>query len=153
MIMMFEKTTSSIITLIYWLFATGCSAENHWHFAKRNLDTITKIYERNVYPVNLEFLANGSKSVPPGLFNANAKGRITPIGNFTGFEASTEYFFALAPIPTPPSYQAMDKIQITHFSSACPEVASSVAYFHVTVQHPGAPDDGKYITSLKQVCP
>lgn len=129
-----------------------CSAQYRVQdFAKRNLDTVTKIYAQNVYPVNLGIIANGSAAVPPGLFSANAKGRITPVGNFTGFDDSTEYFFGLAPIPTAPDYAAWSSIKITHFSSACPEVASSVVYFRLTVHHPGAPDDGKYITTLKQV--
>lgn len=146
------KAIASIFVVTPLLTIVQGSAQYHVQdFAKRNLDTITKIYAQNVYPVNLGILANGSAAIPPGLFSANAKGRITPVGNFTGFDDSTEYFFGLSPIPTAPDYRAWSSIKITHFLSACPEVASSVVYFRLTVHHPGAPDDGKYITTLKQV--
>ncbi|KAG7001359.1 hypothetical protein G7Y79_00032g067120 [Physcia stellaris] len=98
-------------------------------FQQRNLNTITALYNRTVYPTNLEFIANGSSSVPKGLFNANVSGRITPIGNFTGFQDSVEYFFALAPIPQSPLYHGFSKAQIVEFSSECPDVAASVVYF------------------------
>lgn len=120
-------------------------------FQQRNLNTITAIYKRNVYPTSLAFAQNGTASVPPGLFNENAQGRITPLGNFTGFNDSTEYFFALAPIPRAPTYAGFSKIQIISFQSECPNVASSVVYITSSVIHPGAPDDGKFISILKQV--
>ena len=121
-------------------------------FQQRNLNTITSIYMRNLYPTNLEFALNGSASVPPGLFNANATGRITPLGNFTGFKDSTEYFFALSPIPQPPNYVGFSKIQIVSFQSACPEVAASVVYITASIINPGKPGNGKFIATLKQVC-
>ena len=121
------------------------------HFTERNLDTITKIYNRTTYPTLLEFVARGPESVPPGLFNANAKGRITPVGNFTGFEDSTEYFFGLSQIPVAPNYVTFLSTEITHFTSGCPEIAASVVYIHTGVYHPGSPDDGKPVTTLKQV--
>ena len=121
-------------------------------FQQRNLNTITALYNRTVYPTNLEFIANGSSSVPKGLFNANVSGRITPIGNFTGFQDSVEYFFALAPIPQPPLYYGFSKIQIVEFSSQCPGVAASVVYFTESVFNPGAANDGQKIATLKQVC-
>jgi len=120
-------------------------------FQQRNLDTITKIYERNKYPTNLEFITNGSRSVPAGLFNENAAGRITPLGNFTGFQESTEYFFALSPVPLPPTYGGFSKIQIVEFQSQCANVASSVVYITMSVINPGAPNDGQLISTLKQV--
>lgn len=121
-------------------------------YQQRNLDTITKIYERNVYPTNLQFITNGSSSVPAGLFSENATGRITPLGNFTGFQESTEYFFALSPVPQPPTYGGFSKIQIVEFQSQCANVASSVVYITESVIHPGAPNDGQLISTLKQAC-
>ncbi|KAL8823395.1 MAG: hypothetical protein Q9191_005897 [Dirinaria sp. TL-2023a] len=120
-------------------------------FQQRNLNTITNIYKRNLYPTNLEFVTNGTASVPPGLFNEKATGRITPLGNFTGFNDSTEYFFALSPVPQPPTYVGFSKIQIVSFQSECPNVASSVVYITGSVFHPGSPDDGKFVSTLKQI--
>lgn len=120
-------------------------------FQQRNLDTITKIYNRNLYPTNLQFIANGSQPVLTGLFNENATGRISPLGNFTGFAESTEYFFALAPIPRPPNYIALTKAQIVSFQSQCANVASSVVYFTSTVVNPNATNNGAFFSALKQV--
>jgi hypothetical protein len=133
-------------------FGEGGADRRRISFQQRNLDTITKIYERNAYPTNLQFITNGSSSVPAGLFNENAAGRITPLGNFTGFKESTEYFFALSPVPLPPTYGAFSKIQIVEFQSQCPNVASSVVYITMSVIHPGAPNDGQLISTLKQAC-
>ena len=134
--------------------SSGVAATHYNHtksFQQRNLNTITSIYSRNLYPTNLEFALNGSASVPPGLFNANATGRITPLGNFTGFKDSTEYFFALSPLPTAPNYVGFTKIQIVSFQSACPEVAASVVYITASVIDPGGPRDGQFVANLKQV--
>lgn len=120
-------------------------------YQQRNLDTITKIYQRNVYPTNLEFIANGPSSVPAGLFNQEATGRITPLGNFTGFNDSTEYFFALSPVPQAPTFYGFSKIQIVEFQSQCPGVASSVVYLTMSVFNPGAANNGQVIGTLKQV--
>jgi hypothetical protein len=96
---------------------------------KRNLDTITKIYNLTVFPNQLPILEQGAAGVPAGLFNENATGRVDPVGNFTGFEDSIEYFFALAPVPTTNAAGAgISSIQITEFSSACPNIAASVVY-------------------------
>ena len=74
------STTRTILAVL--LLSLGCSAKLTG-YKKRNYDTINKIYARTVYPNNLPFIANGSASVPPGLFNPNATGRITPVGNFS----------------------------------------------------------------------
>lgn len=143
------------VTMRLWILFTltlTCTARMHG-YVKRNFDTISAIYNRTVYPTNLEFITNGSASVPKGLFNENATGRITPVGNFTGFEDSTEYFFALAPIPLPPSYTAFTKAQVVEFTSGCPEVATSVVYFTTSVVNANSSDNGKYVTTLKQVSP
>ncbi|KAL8688440.1 MAG: hypothetical protein Q9218_005651 [Villophora microphyllina] len=142
-------TISSSISVLV-LVAASCSAHLAG-FQKRNFDTITSIYARTVYPTNLHFIANGSASVPPGLFNENASGRITPVGNFTGFDDSTEYFFGLSPIPTPPAYNVFSKAQVVSFSSACPTVAASVVYFTNSVFNPNATNNGQYLTTLVQV--
>ena len=120
-------------------------------FQQRNLDTITKIYKRTVYPTNLDFLANGPASVPQGLFNENATGRITPLGNFTGFNDSTEYFFALAPVASPPSYVGFADARVVSFQSQCASFASSIVYFTGRVFHPNASNDGEFVSTLKQV--
>ena len=120
-------------------------------YQKRNLDTVSKIYNLTVYPNNLAFIAKGSASVPPGLFAANATGRITPVGNFSGFDDSTEYFFALAPVPLPPAYGAFTKAEVVEFTSGCPNIAASTVYFTTSVVNPNSTDNGKYLTTLKQV--
>ncbi|KAJ8072316.1 hypothetical protein PM082_015875 [Marasmius tenuissimus] len=99
-------------------------------YATRNLNTIKSIYNLTVYPHNVPIIQKGGSAVPPGLFNANATGRITPLGNFTGFEDSIEYFFGLAPVPSSPADAAIYEADIVEFSSGCPEVASSVVYLH-----------------------
>lgn len=101
---------SIIVALCLAFTSTTLAYDKDDHsYQKRNFDTVSKIYNLTVYPSNLAFIANGSASVPSGLFAANATGRITPVGNFSGFDDSTEYFFALAPIPLPPVYGAFTK--------------------------------------------
>jgi hypothetical protein len=74
------------------------------------------------------------------------------VGNFTGFDDSIEYFFALAPVPSANSAStAITSIQITEFSSACPDVAASVVYLFCNVYAPGTADDGKALAPLKEV--
>ena len=155
---------SSLPLLVLCSSFVACLPSEHSHdsraaskqkpisFQQRNLNTITALYNRTVYPTNLEFIVNGSSSVPKGLFNANVSGRITPLGNFTGFQDSVEYFFALAPVPQSPLYYGFSKIQIVEFSSQCPGVAASVVYFTESVINPGAANDGQKIANLKQVC-
>lgn len=68
-----------------------------------------------------------------------------------GFDDSTEYFFALAPIPRPPLYGVFSDVRVVEFTSGCPSVASSVVYFRTTVLNPNATNHGQYLTTLKQV--
>ncbi|KAL8790202.1 MAG: hypothetical protein Q9213_000733 [Squamulea squamosa] len=138
-------------TILALLLLTLSSSAELTGYKKRNFETISKIYDRTQYPNNLAFIANGSASVPPGLFNEKAQGRITPVGNFSGFDDSTEYFFALAPIPLPPLYGVFSDVRVVEFTSGCPSVASSVVYFRTTVSNPNATNNGQYLTTLKQV--
>ena len=122
------------------------------NFQDRNLNTITKIYNTSVYPNNQAFIVNGSKALPPGLFNENASGRITPIGNFTGFEDSVEYFFGLTPPPQAPVWDTWTSAKIVSYTSGCPEVASSVVYGTTTGVNPDVPETyGQHISTVKQV--
>ena len=89
--------------------------------------------------------------MPPGLFAQNASGRVSPLGNFTGFEDSVEYFFALALVPSAPSFAVWTSAKIVSFASGCAEVASSVVYLETRVYKPGTPDHNKYLSTLKQV--
>ena len=139
------------LLLTFCLAVVSATKTHVKDYQKRNFDTISKIYNLTVYPNNLAFIANGSASVPPGLFAANATGRITPVGNFSGFDDSTEYFFALAPIPLPPTYGAFSKAQVVEFTSGCPNIAASTVYFTNAVFNPNSTDNGKYLTTLKQV--
>lgn len=139
------------------LAATGWARSSHsprlLDYQQRNLNTIQSIYNRTVYPNNLLFLQYGSTSVPGGLFNENAAGRITPMGNFTGFQESVEYFFALTPPPAPPTYATWTSAKIVSFTSGCPEIASSVVYGSTEGVNPNVSTYGKYVTTLKQVRP
>ncbi|KAL0060193.1 hypothetical protein AAF712_013040 [Marasmius tenuissimus] len=122
-------------------------------YANRNLNTIKSIYNLTVYPHNVPIIQKGGSAVPPGLFNANATGRITPLGNFTGFEDSIEYFFGLAPVPRSPAGAAIFEADIVEFSSGCPDVASSVVYLHTTQVNPetGERVPGAKDAPLKQI--
>ncbi|CZT08590.1 uncharacterized protein RAG0_13595 [Rhynchosporium agropyri] len=88
----------------------------------RNLKTISLIYKFTVFP-----------------------------RNFTGFEESIEYFFALALTPNPPSYSVFTDAEVVSFSSGCPEVAASVAYLETRVLNYNSTENGKYLSTLKQV--
>jgi hypothetical protein len=100
---------------------------------------------------NVPIQAHGSTAVPPGLFNESATGRITPLGNFTGFVDSIEYFFGLAPTPEPPTYDVISAADVVEFTSGCAEVAASVVYLTTSAHNPGAPTHGQFRTKLKQV--
>ncbi|MCJ1281317.1 hypothetical protein MMC26_000636 [Xylographa opegraphella] len=124
----------------------------HLNVQDRNLNTIQKIYNMSTYPNNQAFIANGSSAIPSGLFNENASGRITPIGNFTGFEDSVEYFFGLTPPPQAPVWDTWTSAKIVSYTSGCPEVASSVVYGTTTGVNPDVPETyGKYISTIKQI--
>src|ERR1700709_1172678 len=60
----------------------------------RNLQTIKDIYDLTVFPNNVPISASDGKTTPPGLFSPFARGRVDPLGNFSGFTESVEYFFA-----------------------------------------------------------
>ncbi|KAG9242310.1 hypothetical protein BJ878DRAFT_178465 [Calycina marina] len=135
---------------------TPSSVEQEWPGKKvdyyaRNLKTVSSIYNLTVFPHNVPIIVNGSKAVPPGLFAPTATGRVSPLGNFTGFDDSIEYFFALALVPSAPAYAVFTSAKVIEFSCGCAEVASSVAYLETRVYAPGAPDHNKYLSTLKQV--
>ncbi len=122
------------------------------YYSKRNFNTISKIYNLTVYPNQVPIFNGGGAAVPDGLFNQDVVGRVDPVGNFTGFEHSIEYFFALSPLPRGnPAKAAITSYKITEFSSQCRDVASSVVYLYCSVVDPGGPDDGKVLPPLKQV--
>lgn len=153
---------SAMLSLSYCcllLFTTGAhslavrSSESSDYVA-RNLATIQKIYDLTIYPHNVPIIKNGESAVPRGLFSDNATGRVTPLGNFTGFRDSIEYFFGLAPVPqTNPAGVAFFKAEMAEFVSGCPEVATSVAYLHTGKVNPttGGPLPGTKAVPVKQV--
>ncbi|KAH0537939.1 hypothetical protein FGG08_005389 [Glutinoglossum americanum] len=121
-------------------------------FQKRNLATLSSIYDLTVFPNQLPILIHGPNAVPAGLFNNDASGRVNPVGNFSGFEDSIEYFFALSPIAQQGVRSVViSKAEIVEFTSSCPEVAASVVYLETKVVNPGGQDDGKQLSTLKQV--
>jgi hypothetical protein len=122
------------------------------HYERRNFKTVMSIYNLTVYPNQLPILEQGAAGVPPGLFNEDATGRVDPVGNFSGFDDSVEYFFALAPVPQMSALSvAITSIKITEFSSACPNVAASVVYLFCSVVNPSSSDNGKALATLKEV--
>ena len=113
-----------------YLFAVASSTVVSVH-AERNFETIRSIYNLTVYPNNLAIHTGASNAIPPGLFNTNATGRITPVGNFTGFTDSVEYFFALAPIPSSSNNNlAIYKSDLVQYTSGCRDIAASVVYLY-----------------------
>jgi hypothetical protein len=117
----------------------------------RNLATVRSIYNLTIWPNQLPIFAGGAAGVPRGLFNANASGRVDPVGNFTGFEDSIEYFFALAPTPDAGVRSVITKAEIVEFSSSCPEVAASVVYLSTGKLDPTNPHKMEKLATLKQV--
>ena len=119
---------------------------------RRNYKTISSIYNLTVYPNQVPIIQSGAAGVPSGLFSQNVVGRVDPVGNFTGFQDSIEYFFALAPLPQGNAASAaITSYKITEFTSGCQDVAASVVYLYCSVVKPGCPDDGKALGPLKQV--
>ncbi|KAL0254840.1 hypothetical protein SLS55_009364 [Diplodia seriata] len=159
--MMFSYTGLLLQSLL--LFQPGAT-HAHEDFAARNLRTIQAIYNltlgldltqhTKIYPRNAPIIAQGGSAVPPGLFAPEATGRITPLGNFTGFEDSIEYFFGLAPMPqTNAASLGLYEAEVVSFTSGCPEVAASVVYLKGGAVNnvtggllPGSPT-----TTLKQI--
>lgn len=129
----------------------------HWkshreNYRDRNFKTISSIYGLTVYPNQLPILQYGGAGVPPGLFSKDVVGRVDPVGNFTGFEHSIEYFFALSPLPQANAVKAaITSIKISEFSSECADVAASVVYLYTSVVNPGCADHGTPLPPLKQV--
>ena len=144
---------STILSLIFYVILTQSYAIAYEDFVSRNLRTIQTIYNLTVYPDFLPIIVNGSTAVPSGLFNQNATGRITPLGNFTGFEDSVEYFFALPPIPQSPYGNAFYQADVVEFTSGCPEVAASVVYLKTGLVDSVSGDliNGSHTSALKQV--
>jgi hypothetical protein len=114
----------------------------------RNFNTVSSVYNLTVFPKNLPLFLNQTDIGLP-FFDVNVTGRVTPLGDFSGYEDSIEYFWGLAPVPIPPSTAAISKAVVTHFTSGCPEVASSSVEF--TVTHVVGPQNGTVITKLKQI--
>jgi hypothetical protein len=159
-------THTLLISLFYLLTSSLCSAlslrrdgyTNNTHsslpdYAQRNLDTIRKIYNLTVYPNNVPIVNRGAEAVPPGLFNQDATGRVSPVGNFTGFADSIEYFFALAPTPQLSNGIGFYAAEVVEFTSGCPEVAASLVYLRTAHMNKttGEIDHSKPKSTLSQV--
>lgn len=97
-------------------------------WSARNRATIQKIYNLTVYPHNIPILEHGAAAVPTGLFNQQATGRVSPVGNFTGFDDSIEYFFALAPDARVDPHVAFYDAEAVAFTTGCARVAASLVY-------------------------
>lgn len=136
------------------LLTITSAANNSVDYVTRNLQTIQSIYNLTVFPNNVPILAHGASAVPGGLFNENATGRVSPVGNFSGFDDSIEYFFALAPAPSNGTdgvgiYEA----NVVEFTSGCPTVAASTVYLRTGTVNgtTGAFIPSNTTTTLKQV--
>ncbi|KAJ7476686.1 hypothetical protein FB451DRAFT_1087339 [Mycena latifolia] len=127
------------------------SAASKTHWRKRNQDTVQSIYDLTKYPANAKIITEGASAVPPGLFNVNATGRVTPVGEFFGFNDSIEYFFGLAPLPTgSPPNGVISNATLVAFTSGCAEVAASTVYLTVSTLNADG-SAGAYISTLKQI--
>lgn len=108
-----------------------------------------------VYPSNTIAIQTQGQSVA-ALFDPGAKGRISPLGNFTGALDSIEYFYGLAPSPqTNPAGAAIFEAEVVEFTSGCPEVAASLVYLKAGPVNnvTGEFIAGSNVTILKQVSP
>ncbi|KAB5528939.1 hypothetical protein GE09DRAFT_1253082 [Coniochaeta sp. 2T2.1] len=149
----FLTVLSSILATAGATQSTKDHGKHPVDFKARNLKTIQSIYNLTTFPKNVPILTNGTDAVPPGLFNANATGRITPIGNFSGFADSAEYFFALTLIPSAQNnFTAFFEADIVAFTSECPEIATSVVYLNTSNLDPqtGRPTSDNFF-ALKQI--
>ena len=142
-----------LTSLLCFLLPLVSEAHRMPKWYSRNLKTVSSIYNLTVYPNNVGlFGPNETNHIPAGLFNENATGRISPVGVFVDFQDSVEYFFGLAPTAhASPTNGVIGSAEVVEFSSGCPEVAASTVYFVTRVYNPGQPDDGKFISVLKQV--
>ncbi|KAK6984047.1 secreted protein [Favolaschia claudopus] len=127
-------------------FLLCSAAQPDWY--NRNFNTVQSIYNLTVFPANAKIISEGAPAVP---FNENATGRVTPVGEFFGFQDSFEYFFGLAPLPqgSPPN-GAFTNATIVEFLSGCPEVAASTVYLSASTINPDN-STGPFITALKQI--
>lgn len=93
--------------------------------------------------MNLVFIFR--TAVPPGLFNQNVTGRVSPTRSFTAFEDSIEYFLALSLVPN----QA--EADIVDFTPGCAEAAASYASkLGQLIPHLGVLVNRSDTTTLKQ---
>ncbi|KAK6533812.1 hypothetical protein TWF694_002741 [Orbilia ellipsospora] len=146
-----QTTTSTSTSTSTSTIASTSSSVPSNPYRNRNYNTIHDIYNLTIFPNQVNIIAFGGSAVPPGLFADDASGRISPVGNFTDFEDSIEYFFALPPLPISNKNQAaFTHFELAQFSSECPEVAASTVYLYANVVNDTSPDNGKLISILKQ---
>lgn len=106
-----------------------------------------------VFPRNTVAIQTQGQSVA-ALFDPDARGRISPLGNFTGALDSIEYFYGLAPVPqTNPAGLGIFEADVVEYTSGCPEVASSLVYLKAGPVNnvTGEFIAGSNVTILKQV--
>lgn len=118
------------------------------NYALRNYNTISGVYNLTVYPKNLPLFLNDT-SIGYPFFNQNVTGRVTPLGNFSGYDDNIEYFWGLAPVPSNASSVAITNAVVSHFTSGCPEVAASSV--ELTVMNVVGPENGTFVTKLKEI--
>jgi hypothetical protein len=86
------------VVLIVQARAASKADDLRQHHAKQRADKIIELYDDLIAPTPTLILT-GQRSVAH-IFDATAKGRVTPAGEFHDHEAVNEYFFALATTPT-----------------------------------------------------
>ncbi|KAK7447028.1 hypothetical protein VKT23_014241 [Stygiomarasmius scandens] len=151
---MFSPLFRQVALLLSLSAVTFAHNDGTTDYVQRNLHTIQSIYNLTVYPNNVPILQQGGSAVPSGLFNQDARGRVSPVGNFTGFEDSIEYFFALAPTPQGnPAGVAIYEADVVEYTSGCANVAASVVYLKTGPVNTttGQLIEGSKTTALKQV--
>ncbi|KAK6508742.1 hypothetical protein TWF506_010819 [Arthrobotrys conoides] len=145
----FESTSSSSTSTSTSSRYTAPPSGNPYR--DRNFNTIHHIYNLTIFPNQVPIITFGASAVPNGLFADHASGRISPVGNFTDFEDSIEYFFALPPLPiSNKNSAAFTRFELVQFSSECPEIAASTVYLYAEVVNATSPDNGKLVSILKQ---